>query len=209
MPTNHGGFAVRADQIREWATATRRLISLTAAFGIASVVLAFVTTMMLTTSAGRPFWSVQAGLFGWVALGVVLAQFLQSLGWLWQTVRMSAEYGSPSGGHLGIWMWAVFLVLLVAGFLAGLLPGSTVVALWVQAGLRLAGSIALILGLRHTRAWFRERATPGAAPADLVSGADPFRPAAPIPTSDDWNASAWDPEVHREIERRRGRGGLS
>jgi hypothetical protein len=56
----------------------------------------------------------------------------------------------------------------------------------------------------HTRAWFRRRIGPE-RPYDLVTGGAAAAPLAAQPSADDWNASQWDPDVMRDIERRRHR----
>ncbi|WP_433365462.1 hypothetical protein ACQPZX_35875 [Actinoplanes sp. CA-142083] len=196
--------------VTDWAAATRRLISGAVAYGIVAVVGAVVSTALLAIPDGEPaksFWAVLGGLLGWVALGTLAVVVLLSIAWLRATGRMSRAYGAPANGHLGIWAVVTFLVLLVVSFVLGIMViVSAELAVWAQAVVRVVAVVLLVAGLRHTRAWFRGRVNPGGAVgADLVSGGDPFAPKGPTPTSDDWDASSWDPDIQRDIDRRRGK----
>ena len=99
-------------------------------------------------------------------------------------------------------------LLLISYFLPAALDAGITTKLIVQVALRLAGAVLLILGVRHTRAWLRSRADPGGEPYEarlysLTTGGRPPSPLSPTPSGDDWDASVWDPDVLRDIDRRR------
>jgi hypothetical protein len=189
----------------QWYVATRRVVGFAVAFALAvlgsavyvdAVDAAFVPRMV-TAMTG-----VGVGL-GLLVLGTLLGLAITVPFWVWQAVRQTREHGSPDYGHLGYWGVGAFLVLFVVGFVV---PGGVYAAV----APRVLGSALLVAGVLHTRAWVRGRTAPDRPYAadryDLVSGGDASSPLAAQPTADDWNAAQWDPDVDRQIERRRHRG---
>jgi hypothetical protein len=99
--------------------------------------------------------------------------------------RLNDENGAPPYGNFGFWGSATFAVLLVVSYVVPGRLDTMTQSLIVQAVMRVLGVAALVAGVLHTRAM-------------LATDTDPV-----APTSADWDASSWDPEVQREIERRR------
>jgi hypothetical protein len=164
--------------------ATRRVIGFAVAFAVVELAAAaFVATRSTATLVGIV-------VFGLIGLAVVVGLLISIVQWVWTTVRETRELGAPPYRHLGIWGVGAFAGLWALGYAA---PGGIA----VQVAVRLLGLGLLVGGVLHTRAW-------------LDSHADPDRPRrddgssmSPRPTAGDWDASAWDPEVLSDIERRR------
>jgi hypothetical protein len=99
---------------------------------------------------------------------------------------VSAHKVSPTGpGMAGYGGLFVALLLIGLSYLLAL-------TLLLQAGFRIGACAALVAGVVVTRARIRRetgRADLGGRPSTILQ-------------SDDWDASKWDPEVHRDIERR-------
>ncbi|BEL12400.1 hypothetical protein Q0Z83_105910 [Actinoplanes sichuanensis] len=130
------------------------------------------------TQAGLVLAMSALGLLTWVCLVGLL---ISTIVWI-----VSAHKVSPTGpGAAGY--GGLFATLMLFS-LSYLLP----LTLLAGAGLRLLGWAALIAGVVLTRARIRRetgRPDLGGRPRTILS-------------SDDWDASKWDPEVHRDIERR-------
>jgi hypothetical protein len=202
----------------EWASATRRVISFAAFFAAAAVASAFLAGSLadLTAATDDADPAARAGLalgamvLGLLALGSMLGLLISWLFWWRSARRLGRAYGVPAYGHLGYWGAGLFAAALVASYLYPALLDDTTDALLVQAGMRLAGVVVLVAGVVHTRAWLRKHGGDDFRPyaADrysLVTGGDPVSPISAQPTADDWDASSWDPDVQRDIDRRRER----
>ncbi|GIJ72254.1 hypothetical protein [Virgisporangium ochraceum] len=189
----------------QWYVATRRVVGFAVAFAVAVLGSAVYVDAVDAAPAPRmvtAMTGVGVGL-GLLVLGTLLGLAITVPFWVWQAVRQTREHGSPGHGHLGYWGVGAFLVLFAAGFVV---PGGV----YAAAAPRVLGSALLVAGVLHTRAWVRGRTAPDRPYAadryDLVSGGDTSSPLAAQPTADDWNAAQWDPDVDRQIERRRHRG---
>jgi hypothetical protein len=186
----------------EWYVATRRVVGFAVAYAVVVVVAAvFAGTLADVPRAMQsPAALVTMVVFGLVGLGVVLGILISVAVWIWAAVQQTREHGAPALGHLGFWGIGAFAVLYVLGYVV---PGGV----YAVAGTRVLASVLLIAGVLHTRAWLRRRShgdRPYAADRySLVTGGDPAAPLSAQPTADDWNASQWDPEVLKDIERRR------
>ncbi|WP_240639264.1 hypothetical protein [Micromonospora ureilytica] len=148
------------------------------------------------------------------AIGFVLANLIliaafiglavSGLIWGRGTRQLAEAHGSSGRSYSRHWGIRVFSSCVVfSTVMAWLASDRTAPAvLFGQAGLRTLGAAALIGGVLHSRA----RVLRLIAHVDrVVAGHDPAWPLSPTPTSDDWNAGQWDPDVLRDIEARRNR----
>jgi hypothetical protein len=125
---------------------------------------------------------------GLVGLVCLLGLLISTVVWI-----ISAHRLTPAGPGLTGYGAAAVGVLLVA--LAYGLPGRMPTvsgAVVTEAAMRIGGVVVLVAGVVLVRARVR-RKTGHVIPA--------VRP--PLVTSDDWDASQWDPEVLRDIDRGR------
>jgi hypothetical protein len=182
----------------EWVSATRRLVAFAAFFAaaaIASAVLAHSLSALTEAGAeGDPAatagLTLGAILSGLLAVGSILGLIVAFVFWWREAYHLGLEHGAPKYGHLGYWGGGFLLAAFAASFIVPGRLDSTGQGLLLQAGLRVAGVLALIAGVLHTNVWARA----------LTDGENPM-----ALTAEDWDASAWDPAVQREIERRRER----
>jgi hypothetical protein len=209
VETPYRGRPIHVDELdvhrgnpMQWHVATRRVVG----FAVAYAVVALAAAVFTETLANVPrTWQSPALIFAGLIISLfgltVLLGIAVSLAvWIWVAVRQTREFGAPAYGHLGFWGAGAFLVLFAAGYVV---PGGV----YLAAAVRLLGAVLLIAGVLHTRAWLRRRSDPDRPSAadrySLVTGGDPASPLAAQPTADDWNASLWDPDVLKDIERRR------
>ncbi|WP_436519873.1 hypothetical protein [Actinoplanes sp. HUAS TT8] len=182
----------------DWELAGRRTVR----FGVAYAVAAAAVVPLFTWATRNPGGGLALPLV--LLLGNIVITALLLVGilgllvsmvvWLVQTAKL--QYGAPAGGHLGYWGIVAFTLLFVAAYLQPPALG-TAGALLISSGERLLGVTLLIAGVTHTRRWIGRR-TETHVPAEsavLLSSR---------PTAEDWS-SEWDPDVDREIERRRSR----
>jgi hypothetical protein len=177
--------------LETFSLATRRVIRFSIAFLVISLLAALLVvagvTALQTGAADPNSVGTQASvLLGVMILG--LATWVCIIGLLISTIVwiVSAHRVSPTGPGLAGY-GGLFLTCLMIS-LSYLLP----LANLAESGLRLGGWVALIAGVLAARARIRRetgRPDLGGRRRSLVS-------------SDDWDASKWDPEVHRDIERR-------
>jgi hypothetical protein len=176
--------------LETFGLATRRVIRFSIAFLVVlllsvGLVLGGVTAVKNTADPTALLSSAPL-LLAVVILGFVT--FVSLIGLLASTIVwiVSAHKVSPAGpgvaGYGGL-----FVALLLIG-VSYLLP----LTLLLQAGFRIGACAAVVAGVIVTRARIRRetgRADLGGRPSTILQ-------------SDDWDASKWDPEVHRDIERR-------
>ncbi|WP_433650076.1 hypothetical protein ACQP2C_26700 [Micromonospora zamorensis] len=120
-------------------------------------------------------------------------------------------HGSSGRSYSRHWGTRVFPACVVSSAaIAWLAADRTAPAvLFGQAALRALGAAALVGGVLHSRTRVLRliahvnRVVAGHY--SPVAGQDPAWPLSPTPTSDDWNAGQWDPDVLRDIEARRHR----
>jgi hypothetical protein len=177
----------------EWGSATRRVITFAVFFAVAAIAAAFLAHSMAdlesVTNESDP--AAQAGLalgsmlISLLALGSMLGLLIAWLFWWRFARRLNDENGAPPYGNFGFWGSATFALLLVGSYAVPGRLDTMTQSLIVQAVMRVLGVAALVAGVLQTRAM-------------LATDADPV-----APTPADWDASSWDPEVQREIERRR------
>lgn len=177
--------------LETFSLATRRVIRFSVAFLIISVlaaVLVVTGVSVLRSGAVDPMSSGTRASFLLTGLAVGLVTWVCVIGLLVSTIVwiVSAHRVSPTGpGAAGYGGLFVTLMLITMSYV---LPISDLAG----AGLRLGGWAALIFGVVGTRARIRRetgRPDLGGRRRSIV-------------TSDDWDASKWDPEVHQDIERR-------
>lgn len=188
----------------EFDVATRRVVR----FAVAYVVVLLAALAYVLATRARPATLQATGLvillliLGLAGLAVVLGLLITVSFWLRAAVVQTRKHRGPDFGQPGFWAVGAFYVLFAAGFLV---PGGALVA----AAVRILAAVVLVAGVRHTAAWLRQRTDPdrpaGADRYDFVTGGDPAAPLAAQPTAEDWNASQWDPDVLKDIERRRYR----
>ena len=188
----------------QWYVATRRVVGFALAYmGVVLAAAVFTDTLANVPRALQAHAVVFAGLIiGLIGLGVVLGIVICVAFWIWAALQQTRNHGAPAYGHLGFWGAGAFGVLFALGYVV---PGGV----YVAAAVRVLASALLIAGVLHTRAWLRRRSDPDRPYAadrySLVTGGDPASPLAAQPTAEDWNASQWDPDVLKDIERRRNR----
>ena len=189
----------RAAPAGTFALATRRVVRFAGAY---AVVVAVTAVLGLVGYAAVRSSEVDAGLrasvlltglvAGVVGLACVLGLLICSVVWV-----VSAHRLTPAGpGPVGYGALAVAVLLLA---LAYVLPASAATvdgAVATEAALRIGGVAVLSAGVLAVRARI-SRVTGHVVPDGPQS----------LITREDWDASAWDPEVLRDIEReRRARG---
>jgi hypothetical protein len=124
---------------------------------------------------------------GLVSLVCVLGLLISTVVWLVSAHRL-LDGGPGLAGYGGV---AACVVLIGLAYALPIRMATVGAAGAAEAALRIGGVVLLIAGVLGVRA--RARRETGLSL--------PGRPA--MLTSDDWDASAWDPQVHRDIERRR------
>ncbi|MEV4387296.1 hypothetical protein AB0J68_16530 [Micromonospora sp. NPDC049580] len=155
------------------------------------------------------------------AIGYVLANLtlivaviglgISGLIWGRGTRQIAEAHGSSGRSYSRHWGIRVFSSCVVLSAATAWLAADRTAppVLFGQAALRTLGAAALIGGVLHSRRRVLrliahvDRVVAGHYSA--VAGQDPAWPLSPTPTSDDWNASQWDPDVLRDIEARRHR----
>ncbi|MCX5064326.1 hypothetical protein OOJ91_00425 [Micromonospora lupini] len=171
----------------------------------------------IPSDSSRPA-SGTAAAIGFVLTNLVLFAAIIGLvvsGLIWgRGARQLAEaHGSPGRSYSRHWGARVFTsCLIISAAVAWLATDRTAPAvLFGQAALRTLGAAALIGGMLHSRARVLrlmahvDRVVAGHY--SPVAAQVPAWPLSPTPTSDDWNAGQWDPDVLRDIEARRHRNG--
>lgn len=181
--------------LETFALATRRAIRFSVAYLLVSLIATVLTmagVLALRSGATNPLSpGTYAGfLLGGMAVG--LATLICVLGLLVSVVVwiISAHRVTPAGPGAAGYGGLFLTVLLMALSYVLDLPAGVVTALQIGAW------IALVTGVFLTRARIRR----------LTGRPDLAGRRRPIVTSDDWDASKWDPDVVRDIERR-GRPG--
>jgi hypothetical protein len=182
----------------DWELAGRRVTR----FAVAYAIAAAAVVPLFSWATARPHDGIAVpallvmGNIVIVALtlGSLLGLLICIVVWLVQTSRLA--FGAPSTGHLGYWGIVAFALLLVVSYLQP--PALDLdTRLLLGSGERLLGVALLIIGVTHSRRWIGRRAgdyAPDEAEVHLSSR----------PTADDWKTD-WDPDVARDIERRRAR----
>lgn len=184
----------------DWELAGRRTIRFAGAYAFAAAgvvpLFAYATRNPIDGVTIPAILVIANIVISAILLGALLGLLVCMVVWLVQTGKL--RFGTPAGGHLGYWGVAAFWVLFATAYVRP--PGlDLTTGLLVQSGERLLGVILLIAGVAHTRRWIGQRAgdwNPDEAEVHLSSR----------PTAEDWS-SEWDPDVEREIERRRGHSG--
>ncbi|MCO8270595.1 hypothetical protein M1L60_08285 [Actinoplanes sp. TRM 88003] len=184
----HNGPVAGAQPPRHWRVALGAVVVLTLLFAAFSLLQAVITAGPLV---------IVLSLVVSVALGVSI------IVWARLTKRVVETYG---GRGTVIRNWAMYcgsVVLLLSVFLTA----STSAVFHVG---RATGALLFLVGVLISRAklqrWLAEPHTPGEVRAEPPgAGAQPFhRPLLPPVEIQprDWDASAWDPEIQQDIERR-------
>ncbi|GAB1689728.1 hypothetical protein KRM28CT15_15310 [Krasilnikovia sp. M28-CT-15] len=198
-----------------WNVATGFVVGFGILFALAAIAAAVLGSTL--NDQARPLPPSYTGtaiglvLANLVLLAAILGQVISGLIWARGTRQLAEAHGSPGRSysrHWGLRVYSSCLVFSVA--LAWLATDRTAPAiLFSQATLRALGAAALIGGVLHSRArilrLIAQANRVGAGHYSPVAGGDPAWPLSPTPTSDDWNASQWDPDVLRDIESRRHR----
>ncbi|WP_327033858.1 hypothetical protein [Micromonospora ureilytica] len=203
-----GGVAPPPQPPAHWQVAQWALVTLAALFAGFSVVRAAITADLLTPPSGAVISAL--------SIAGPLAFFAAFLTWSNVTKRVIDAH-SIAAATVRHWAIGAGALLLLLSYL---LPVKTPTAFHV---VRAAAAILLGIGalITHSRAT-RRLADPattadqndatgtGIAPQRMddarpgQAGSQPARLALDIETQpEDWNASLWDPEVQRDIERRR------
>jgi hypothetical protein len=183
-----------------FAVAGRRVIRFAAGYAVVDVAvsaLAVAGYAAIRSGAADPTSigtqaSVALGttVTGLVGLVCVIGLLLSTIVWI-----VSAHRLRPAGpGVLGYVAMTLSLVLIGLAYVLPPLVTSVDAAIATGTALRVAAVAVLIAGVVVVRSSVREE-----------TGLEiPARRRTMRVSSDDWNASKWDPEVLEEIDRRRG-----
>ncbi|MDG4838552.1 hypothetical protein O7631_18730 [Micromonospora sp. WMMD967] len=190
------------------------MIGIAIVYAIAAIAVAVFGT--LGDRGGPPSSSSTAAALGYLLANLTLIAAIIGLvvsGLIWGrgTRQLAEAHGSSGRSYSRHWGIRVFSTcLFVSAAVAWLASDRSAPAvLFGQAALRTLGAAALVGGVLHSRARVLrliadvDRIVAGHYPP--VTGQDRGWPLSPTPTSDDWNASQWDPDVLRDIESRRQR----
>lgn len=169
-----------------FALATRRVIRFSIGYLVAVLMAAGLNLAGVTALRSGAVDPLSPGTRAWYLLGslaiglvmtvCVIGLLVSAVVWI-----ISAHQVTPSGpGAVGYGGLALAVLLAAAGVLFG------------SALLQIAGWIALLAGVFLARARIRR----------LTGRPDLGGRRLPTVTSDDWDASIWDPEVVQDIERR-------
>ena len=177
--------------LETFSLATRRVIR----FGVVYLVVVTLATALLLTVARRladgAVDPTVAGTEAWLTISLLIVNlvlFVCIVGLVVSTIVwiVSAHRVRPTGpggaGYAGLFLAVVLIAL----------PNVLALPAVPEAAMSLAGWGALLAGVLATRAKVRRetgRPDLGGRPSTILR-------------SDDWDASKWDPEVHRDIERR-------
>ncbi|WP_433791240.1 hypothetical protein [Actinoplanes sp. CA-252034] len=187
-------MAPHEGNLETFSLATRRMIRFSIAFLVVLLLLAGIVAGSVTAvrNAADPSALLSSApllltvtIAGFVTFVSMVGLLASAVVWI-----VSAHKVSPTGpGAVG---YGGLFVALLSISLSYILP----LTLLLQAGLRIGACAALLAGVVATRARIRRetgRPDLGGRRRSILQ-------------SDDWDASKWDPEVHRDIERR-GRPG--
>ncbi|WP_244200515.1 hypothetical protein [Micromonospora arborensis] len=171
----------------------------------------------ISSDQGRPLPPSGTG----AAVGYILANLIliatiiglavSALIWGRGTRQLAEAHGSSGRSYSRHWGTRLFPAFIFLGAaIAWLAADRTAPAvLFGQAAMRILGAAALIGGMLHSRARVRRLIAHAnqvhAGHYPPFAGQDPAWPLSPTPTSEDWNAGQWDPDVQRDIEARRRR----
>ncbi|MEU7919351.1 hypothetical protein ACGFIP_03685 [Micromonospora zamorensis] len=198
-----------------WDVATWFVVGFAILFALAAIAAAVLGS--IPSARARPLPPSGTG----AAVGFVLANLtlfvaiigLAVSGLIWGrgTRQLAEAHGSSGRSYSRHWGTRVFPACVIcSAAIAWLATDRTVPAvLFGQAALRTLGAAALIGGVLHSRARVLRliahvnRVVAGHY--SPVARQDAAWPLSPTPTSDDWNAGQWDPDVLRDIEARRHR----
>lgn len=180
-----------------FSLASRRLIRYSEAYAVLVVIvngLGLFGLTEFTSGAGNPtLMSSQTTL---AVIGTVagFASLVCAFGLLISTVVwiISAHKERPSGPSFAGYGALVVCIALIAFayvFPEDVSTGTAAAA--TELTMRVVGAVVLILGVRSVRSGISRRT------------GQPMRPSTSMVTTEDWDASQWDPEVLRDIERRR------
>ncbi|GIE95319.1 hypothetical protein [Paractinoplanes rishiriensis] len=140
----------------------------------------------LSTQATVVIVGLVAGFIGLICLLVLL---ISTVTWVISAHRLAGGGPGPAGyGGVAAFVLLTGLSYVLPGAVPGLVP-----SVLTEAALRIGGLLLLIAGVVAAGRRVREVTglpTLAARPQTLIQ-------------ADDWDASKWDPDVHRDIERRR------
>ncbi|WP_018588724.1 hypothetical protein [Salinispora arenicola] len=198
-----------------WNVATGFVVGFGILFALAAIAAAVLGSTL--NGQARPLPPSDTGtanglvLANLILLAAIIGLVISGLIWARGTRQLAEAHGSSGRSysrHWGVRVYSSCLFLSVA--LAWLATDRTAPAvLFSQAALRTLGAAALVGGVLHSRArilrLIAQANRVDAKHYSPVAGGDPAWLLSPTPTSDDWNASQWDPDVLRDIESRRHR----
>jgi hypothetical protein len=181
-------FFLAARRVIRFGLVYAVVVALTGALGIAgysAVRSGVADPTAVGTQASVLIMELVSGLVG---LACVLGLLISTVAWI-----IGAHRLTPAGpGLLGYAALAACLVLIVLAYVLPARVATVNGSVATEVGLRIAAVVLLTAGVVLVRARVR-RETGHSAPAGRR----------PLISSDDWDASTWDPEVMRDIDRRR------
>ncbi|MET7669835.1 hypothetical protein [Micromonospora luteifusca] len=198
-----------------WNVATWFVVGFAILFALAAIAAAVLGSTLSDRAQPLPPSGTGAAI-GYVLANLILFVAIIGLvvsGLIWgRGARQLAEaHGSSGRSYSRHWGTRVFpSCIVLSAAIAWLATDRTAPAvLFGQAALRTLGAAALVGGMLHSRGRVLrliahvDRVVAGHY--SPVAGQDPAWPLSPTPTSEDWNAGQWDPDVLRDIEARRHR----
>ncbi|MET8043415.1 hypothetical protein ABZU25_21440 [Micromonospora sp. NPDC005215] len=197
-----------------WDVATWCVVGFAILLALAAIAAAVLGS--IPSDRARPLPSGTGPGIGFALANVILLVAFIGLvvsGLIWGrgTRQLAEAHGSSGRSYTRHWGTRVFSPCIVlSAAMAWLATDRTAPAvLFGQAALRTLGAAALIGGMLHSRArLLRLIADVNRVVAGHYSpaaGQAPAWPLSPTPTTEDWNAGQWDPDVLRDIEARRHR----
>jgi hypothetical protein len=126
---------------------------------------------------------------GLAALVCVIGLLISTVVWIVSAHRLT----SAGPGLVGYGALAAGVLLIASAYVLPILVPTQVGAVLTEGALRIGGVAVLVAGVLVVRARVRRES---GLPAPVGKPT--------LVTSEDWDASQWDPEVLRDIDRRRG-----
>ncbi|MEU4237546.1 hypothetical protein [Actinoplanes sp. NPDC026619] len=189
-PDESGGtFSLATRRVVRFGAIYAILVAVTNALAVAGV------TAIRSGAATDPAAAgvlIGSAITGFVGLICIIGLLISIVVWIVSAHRLTAA-GPGLIGYGGVLIWVVLSVL--AYVVPPQVP-SIGAAAATEASLRIAGLALLIAAVRLVRSRLRQ----ATGRPDLAA-----RPK--LISSDDWDAGKWDPEVLRDIERRRSGNG--
>jgi hypothetical protein len=183
-----GTFALAGRRVVRFGVVYAVVVAMTGAFGFAGYTAVRSGAADPTDVSTQASVLIVGAIAGLVGLVCVAGLLISTVVWIVGAHRMIAA----GPGVAGYGCLVLCLLLIGLSYVVPRRVPTLGGAVATEAAMRVGGVVVLIVGVLVVRARIRRRT----GQADL--GRAPR-----LITSDDWDASKWDPEVQRDIERRR------